>query len=227
MDNADIRDRLVAGIPDHVIFDGWTMKALRGAAADAGLDPGVVVQAFPGGPVEAAEHFSDFCDRRMLAELERRGVGAMKIRERIELAIRVRLELAGDHEVVRRALALLALPMNGAAAVRTTWRTVDAMWHAAGDDATDINFYTKRALLAGVYSGTVLFWLGDSSEGGGDTWEFLDRRLADMMRVFQIRGQVEKRLALLPNPLRLFGIGQQRSGRGGGFGAARADFLRG
>src|SRR3546814_10685041 len=71
----------------------------------------------------------------------------------------------------------LALPQNAATGLACLYRTVDAIWYAAGDRATDYNFYTKRALLAGVYSSTLLFWLNDKSENFAATWAFLDRRI--------------------------------------------------
>ncbi len=45
-------------------------------------------------------------------------------------------------------------------------RTVDAIWHAAGDRSADWSWYSKRAILAGVYGATLLFWLRDDSDGG-------------------------------------------------------------
>jgi ubiquinone biosynthesis protein COQ9 len=76
---------------------------------------------------------------------------------------------------------------------------VSAIWYAAGDTATDFNYYTKRALLAGVYSATVLYWLDDKSEDFAKTWTFLDRRIADVMRVPQVLGALRERLGgILP-----------------------------
>ncbi len=60
--------------------------------------------------------------------------------------------------------------------LKLLYRTVDAIWYAAGDTSTDFNFYTKRATLAGVYSST-RHWLNDRSEGSEATWGFLDRRI--------------------------------------------------
>ena len=73
-------------------------------------------------------------------------------------------------------------------------RTVDKMWRAAGDKSVDFNFYTKRALLAGVYSSTTLFWLNDHSTGFSETWHFLDRRINDVMRLQKVRSKYEHRL---------------------------------
>jgi ubiquinone biosynthesis protein COQ9 len=44
--------------------------------------------------------------------------------------------------------------------------------------------------LAGVYGATVLFWLDDKSEGSAASWEFLERRLSDVMGIQKLRGAV-------------------------------------
>ena len=62
------------------------------------------------------------------------------------------------------------------------WGTADAIWTALGDSSRDVNWYTKRLTLSAVYSATVLYWLGDQSDGHADTWAFLDRRIEDVMR---------------------------------------------
>ena len=180
----ETRDRLIAAALAHVPFDGWTGRALRAGAADLGLDPALAANAFPGGPAELLEAFSADIDRRMLAALEARDLKAMKHRHRVATAVRARLELlAPQREAVRRGLSFLTLPRNAALGAKCLYRSVDAIWHAAGDTSTDYNFYTKRLLLAGVYSATLLFWLNDESEDFSETWAFLDRRLAEVIKI--------------------------------------------
>jgi hypothetical protein len=53
-------------------------------------------------------------------------------------------------------VGVLAWPGNAALAARCIGRTIDALWHAAGDRAADFSWYTKRATLAGVYAATPL-----------------------------------------------------------------------
>ena len=98
--------------------------------------------------------------------------------------------LLRSHEATRRALALLSLPFHAGRGLKLLYRTVDAMWYAAGDTSTDFNFYTKRATLAGVYSSTLLYWLSDRSPGGEATWAFLDRRIDDVMKIEKLKSQV-------------------------------------
>ena len=196
----ETRDQLIAAALAHVPFDGWTGRALRAGADDLGLDAALAANALPGGPAELLEAFSAEIDRRMLAELERRDLKALKHRQRIATAVRAGLELLAPHrEAVRRGLSFLAWPRNAALGAKCLYRSVDAIWHAAGDTSTDYNFYTKRLLLAGVYSATLLFWLNDESEGRAETWAFLDRRLAEVIRLGGGLGRVLGGLLDLPD----------------------------
>jgi len=205
----DLRARLLTAMLPHVVFDGWSERALLAGAADAGIDPASARNAFPGGAAETIEAFSAEFDRRMLERLAEQNLVAMKVRERIAAAVRTRLELLMPHrEAVRRGVVFLALPSHAALGLKCLYRTVDAAWYAAGDTATDYNFYSKRLLLAGVFSTTLLFWLNDASEGSAATWAFLDRRIAD---VLQVGGTVGKTMTSLLNlPDRLFAAGQVR-----------------
>jgi ubiquinone biosynthesis protein COQ9 len=201
----DIRDTIVEKALPHVAFDGWTLKTLIAGARDAGLDPARAQLAFPGGEIEAVKHFSDWMDRRMLAALTQRDLKSMKVRERIAAAVMARLDLALPHrEAMRRSLGVLALPLNAPVALGCLYRTVDAMWHAAGDQSTDYNFYTKRGLLAGVLSAATLYWMNDASDGQADTRAFLDRRIAEVMEVPRIAGRVRTFLESLPSPFAAF-----------------------
>jgi ubiquinone biosynthesis protein COQ9 len=207
-DHDQAREAIIAAALPNVPFDGWTLETLRRAAADAGYDPLTALRVFPRGPIEAIEVWVAQADRRMLEALERQDGAGLKVRERVAAAIRLRLEDLGPHrEAVRRALAVLALPHYAPLAARLVWGTVDAIWYAAGDTATDFNYYSKRGLLAGVYSATVMYWLEDKSEGFADTWKFLERRLADVLRLPQALGRLRQglgRFARFPKPPRRF-----------------------
>ncbi len=178
------KDALAEAAMSHAAFDGWTGVALAAGARDLGKAPEEAERLFPGGAVEIIDWVDSRATSRMLEALAARDLGALKIREKIALAIHLRLEpLTAHREALRRASSVMALPFNAGKAASALYRTVDAMWYGIGDRSTDFNFYTKRALLAGVYGSTVLVWLYDRSEGQSRTWEFLDRRIEDVMRI--------------------------------------------
>lgn len=207
-----IRAKILERALPNVAFDGWTTKVMREAADAAGVSHGEMRLAFSGGVTDLVDFFLADGDRRMEEALAARDLGSLKIRERITLAVRTRIEVdANRREAVRRAVTLFALPISGAAGPRALYRTVDAIWRAAGDTSTDFNFYTKRAILAGVYSAVTLFWFSDGSEDYAGTWAFLDRRIGDVMQIEKAKAGVQKLGALLPDPVAL--LGRLRYGR--------------
>lgn len=181
--DAALRESLAQAVAAEAAFSGWSTIALRHAAQQAGASAGDAERLFPGGPADVLAWLSERADLRTVAAMEAVGAEGLKIRDRIKLAVRTRIEqTVGGKESVRRGLAMLALPFNGPLAFRLLYRTVDAIWYAAGDTSTDFNFYTKRATLAGVYSSTLLYWLNDRSDGNEATWGFLDRRIDNVMQ---------------------------------------------
>ena len=203
-DTDSLREKLMDAAIAHVPFDGWGDKALLAAAKDLGVDEALARNAFPGGAIGMVEFHSLLADRRMMAAFEAKNTGELKLREKVALAIRLRLWANTAHrEAIRRALTILALPINAPLAARLLYRTVDAVWHAVGDRSTDYNFYTKRMLLSGVYSSTVLFWINDKSVDCAETWAFLDRRIADVMQIPKAMARLNKLKEKLPDPLRV------------------------
>jgi ubiquinone biosynthesis protein COQ9 len=200
------REALLKATLSHVPFDGWTHTALMAGARDCGIEPALADNAFPGGMAELLDFYHRVADIEMVRALEAQpDLAKMRVRNKVALAIRLRLEAnAGNREAIRQALSFLALPTNAPLGAKCLYRTVDAIWYAVGDKATDFSFYTKRALLAGVYSATVLYWLGDKSEGFADSWAFLDRRIDDVMKIGQLRAGLDRFLDQLPDPFRLF-----------------------
>ena len=81
----------------------------------------------------------------------------------------------------------MAMPQNAARALQIGWRSADIMWRLAGDTATDYNHYTKRTILAGIYSATLAYFVNDDSEGKEKSYAFLDRRIDGVMRFEQAK----------------------------------------
>jgi len=196
------RRKLLQAALQHVPFDGWSWTSIAAGARDLDLAPGEAQRLFPGGPLELIRCFSDDADRQMLEALEGLDLKSMKVRDKVAAGVRSRLEILSAHrEALRSGLAFLALPQNAASGLACLYRTVDAIWYAAGDKATDYNFYTKRALLAAVYSSTLLFWLDDKSADHAATWAFLERRISEVLQVAGRLGKGVTAALALPDRL--------------------------
>ena len=117
------RRALLAALLDHVPFDGWTGKAMAAAAEQAGLDAGFAYRAFPRGAIDAIEYFNRVADEDMAAALAEEDLEAMRVRDRIARAVRLRLEQnAGRRDAVRRGFdgAVLSRPTGRSACAAST-----------------------------------------------------------------------------------------------------------
>jgi len=193
------RRALLAASLKHIPFDGWSDQALETGARELQMVDGAAARLFPGGPAELLAFATEQADAAMLAGLAQHDLTKLKVRERIALAVRLRIEYDIPHrEAVARAAAFLALPQHQPLAAKRLYATVDAIWHGIGDTSGDFSFYSKRALLAGVVSTTVLYWLQDQSENYADTWAFLARRIEDVLKIQKLRGRLERAAQNLP-----------------------------
>jgi ubiquinone biosynthesis protein COQ9 len=199
MTDQEMRETVLAKALPHAAFDGFTDGLLRKAGAEAGVTGTDLTRLFEDGPISLVEFYSTSTDAEMEKRLAAMDLKAMKIRARIAAAVRTRLAILKPHkEAARRAAALLSLPMHAALGAKLVYRTVDAMWRAAGDTATDFNFYTKRGILAGVYGSTAMRWFNDTSEDEAPTEEFLAARIENVMQFETFKAKAKEALSNFP-----------------------------
>ncbi|MFL6735336.1 MAG: COQ9 family protein [Sphingomicrobium sp.] len=178
-----LRRQLALTVGENAVFDGWGKAAVDAAADQLSIERAQARLAMPKTQAGLIDVYIQGVDHALEVHFTEERLAGMKIRDKIRQLVWQRLEIMGPaREAVRRALAILAMPQNAPAALKTSWRTVDLMWRIAGDTSTDLNHYTKRMTLGAVYASTLLVWLDDQSEGWTETSAFLDRRIDNVMK---------------------------------------------
>lgn len=205
---SDMIEKLLDAALIHVPFDGWSDETFNAAVAESGVEMALARAMCPRGAVDLAAAYHRRGDQRMVARLNEAELAQMRFRDRIAAAVRFRIEAVEDKELVRRGMTLFALPQHAPEGTRLIWGTCDLIWRSLGDTSDDVNWYTKRMTLSGVYSSTLLYWLGDESEGFEATWAFLDRRIEDVMQFETLKARLRDNPALsrvLKGPLDVLG----------------------
>lgn len=202
----ELRLALAPLIPAQAAFDGWSQLALARAAEQLGVPADRARLVFPQGAVAMIDGWFKSIDEAMAAAVPPETIAALKMRDRIRALVWARIDAMAPHrEALRRALAVLALPQNLGRASRLAWRAADAIWRLAGDQATDLSHYTKRATLVAVYGSTLLAWLDDQSDGFAETGAFLDRRIDDVMRFEKAKARLRPSAGEHFSPVRFLG----------------------
>ncbi|TKY54403.1 Ubiquinone biosynthesis protein COQ9 [Spatholobus suberectus] len=170
---------LQASLP-YVIKLGWTEEALIAGARDVGLSPSIVGSL---SRKEAAlvEYFMDDCLQRLVDKVDSdESLKNLTPSDCISKLIRFRLKMQAPYiSTWPQALSIQAQPVNVPTSFKQRAALVDEIWHAAGDNASDIDWYAKRTILGGIYSTTEIYMLTDGSPDFRDTWAFLDARVKD------------------------------------------------
>jgi len=183
-------DELVDAALPHVAFDGWAPSTFNAAVAAVDIEPAHAKTLCPRGAIDLAIAYHKRGDAAMVAALKDADLGDMRFRDKVAHAIRLRIQAIDDKEAVRRGTALFALPHMAPDGAKLVWGTADEIWNALGDTSRDVNWYTKRLTLSGVYSSVVLFWLGDDSHEMQATDAFIDRRIDNVMQFEKVKAQV-------------------------------------
>ncbi len=194
----DIKDMLLNRALVHVPFEGWSEATFQAAATEAGVSVQAARAVFPRGAADLAAAHHRQGDDAMLARMASDEMAALRYSQKVAAAVRFRLDAVSDIEILRRGVTYYALPQHAVEGSALIWGTADKIWTALGDTSDDLNWYSKRAILSGVYSSTLLYFLGDMSDGHAATWAFLDRRIADVMQFEKFKSRIRENTALKP-----------------------------
>ncbi|MCH2547289.1 MAG: COQ9 family protein [Alphaproteobacteria bacterium] len=188
MDIETLQHTILSSMLVHVPFDGWGKRAKDMALNDTNISEAEFLRAFPEGIPQVLEYFMQRLDDSMCEALGKLPLSTMKIHEKVEAAIMLRLAAAEPfREAMRKAVAYYAFPFHADQSIKRLYRTTDTIWRAIGDHPTDFSFYTKRLSLGAIYTSTLLFWLDDYSESHQETKAFLSRRLYDLFKFHMLK----------------------------------------
>uniref|UniRef100_A0A8C5LHH8 Ubiquinone biosynthesis protein n=1 Tax=Jaculus jaculus TaxID=51337 RepID=A0A8C5LHH8_JACJA len=193
-----LQHRILTAALEFVPAHGWTAEAIAEGAQSLGLSS-AAANMFGSDGSELILHFVSQCNARLthvleeeqklvqLGQAEKRKTDQF-LRDAVETRLRMLIPYI---EHWPRALSILLLPHNIPPSLNLLTSMVDDMWHYAGDQSTDFNWYTRRAVLAGIYNTTELVMMQDSSPDFEDTWRFLENRINDAMNMGHTAKQVK------------------------------------
>jgi ubiquinone biosynthesis protein COQ9 len=168
----------------EVPFSGWNEELLQVIEQKMELESGYSMILFEGGIKDLVSFYEQTQDQTMLDELAKH-TEELRVREKIALGVKTRLNAKNktNKAILSKLMKFYSNPLNSGLGLKNMWNTVDKIWYYAGDQSTDYNYYTKRLLLSAVYSSTLIYYLSDESEQHQKSWEFLDKRISNVLKI--------------------------------------------
>ena len=193
MDYKKLKSDIIEALLENIAFDGLTWDVVKQTVVDEGHSTDMADALFPARMKSVAADISTYFDSMMMDQLEKVDPENYRIRDRIKLAVEKRLEVMSPYK--ESLLHLTRFWMRGRGGLsgsRSAWSTSDKIWNWAGDTSKDYNHYTKRMLLSGVIVSTFVYWFRDDGADLTKTFEFLDRRIDNVLKLGQFIGRFKK-----------------------------------
>lgn len=192
-----LQARILTAALEFVPAHGWSLEAIAAGAESLGLSSASTGMFNSAG--DLVLHFIGHCNSQLTEILteEHKQVQLgqaepKKTADFLRDAVETRLRMYAPYiETWPQAMSLLLLPHNIPEALKLLSTLVDDIWYYAGDRSTDMNWYTKRAALTGIYNTTELVMVQDSSPDFQDTWNFLNNRIQDIVNMASTAKQVQ------------------------------------
>ena len=185
-------EKLVLGMLLNIPFDGLQWEALYRAAEDLKIYKNPLTNEnkielknfFENDLVNTIKAFNDYLDDKMEDSFSKTKKNKQRTPEKIKSLILNRISASIDFkDGIVSSLGFMSLPQNSKPSLKMLYNTCDRIWRVSGDQSTDFSFYTKRLILSGVYSSTLMYWIQDDTGDLKNTEDFLNRRLEDVSKI--------------------------------------------
>lgn len=193
-----IKSSILKSSLDFIPQYGWTWKSIASGASSLGFSS-VAHGLFPGGSLDLITYLYLSLNDELEQQLansqqrsDRRGITKGQTAFIQDAVWRRILLLEPYKDTWAQALGIMALPQNVPVALSNLGDLLNVIWYYAGDMSTDMSWYSKRAVLAGLYQSAELVFLQDTSSDHAQTQEFLDRRMKELSVVGSCLEQVNQ-----------------------------------
>lgn len=198
-----MRKKILNESKKHIVKHGWNEKLFALISKNNQFKIEEIQVLFPKGYLSLLEFYLQELNIQMTISAKNLNLNQMKTHKRIREIILLRLEINQDEkDLIKRTYFTLLLPQHSKIALIALYKIVDQIWFIAGDYSTDFNFYSKRAILATIYSKTVLHWI--NHQDFEETSKFLDRQIKKVSNISQIKKQIKNLSNILPQAFKIF-----------------------
>ena len=185
---------LVTKMLNHVPDLGWTWDALSKAALNSkkmkSHSEEELQTIFDNKISTIIGIFNDKLDEEMFATFNSENNKNLGVTQTVKALVLSRLRASENYKsIIKTSLFFMAQPGNAYEALNQLMKTSNKIWEIAGDTSRGRNFYSKRLILAGVYSSTLAYWLAKETRSIDGSEDFLDKRLDDVKNIGKISKQ--------------------------------------
>jgi ubiquinone biosynthesis protein COQ9 len=180
-----------------IINDGWNENLFKKNKIIKNYKKHDIVSLFPNGYISLLKFYLSNADNEMAQGCKKLNLAKMRKHEKVNAIILLKLKMnQRDKDLVKRTFFTLLLPYHSKLLTYSIHNTVNKIWYIAGDFSEDYNYYSKRLILASIYSTTVFYWLNNKTFE--QTKIYLDKKLQMVSKIPKIKKRIKQTLNKAP-----------------------------
>ena len=185
-----------------VLKYGWNENLFDNIANESVFSYEEIYALFPEGYSSIIQMYLEEIDRVMTKESKKINLIRLKTHERIRELCILRLNImAKEKNLISKTFLHLLLPSNYKFSLKNLYNTVDQMWFLAGDNSTDFNFYSKRIILASIYTSTIIHFI--NNDNMDETLFLLDKLLRKVSKIPKVKSNIGDFVKIVPQVFKL------------------------
>ena len=184
---------------------GWSENLFNNLANESAYTYEEVHDLFPEGHLSIVQMYLKEIDKKMNKESEKINLIRLKTHERIRELCILRLHImTKEKDLISKTFLHLLLPHNSKFSLKNLYETVDQIWFLAGDNSTDFNFYSKRLILASIYTSTMIHFV--NNDNIDETLLLLNKLLRKVSKIPKVKSNISDFTKIIPQ---LFKLGKK------------------
>tara|TARA_Y100000590_G_scaffold364578_1_gene423041 strand:- start:18 stop:650 length:633 start_codon:yes stop_codon:yes gene_type:complete len=194
------RKQIFNDVKNYVEVNGWNKEIFLNLK-NSNFDYNEIISLFPNGYLSTIQMYLDDINSKMALESKKLNLIQLRLHERVRELCILRLNIMQkEKKFVVKTYNHLCLPQNYKFSSKNLYKTIDQIWFLSGDNSTDFNFYTKRIILAGIYTSTMIHFINNENIDG--TIDFLNNQLKKVKYIPKFKNRINDIVKILPQILK-------------------------
>ena len=144
---------------------------------------------FPDGNKDLLEYSLDQLNIELQEYCKSIDLIRLPLHKRIRKILLSKIEIMNKEKNFYKKIFLNSLLHNKSVSLpKQLYKSIDHIWYLAGDTSVDFNFYTKRLILAGIYSRVVLFFFNNNNQN--ELENLLDLNLKRVAKIPELKSKI-------------------------------------
>ena len=187
---------------DIIAEEGLTFNTFETIASKHKLNISEINLLFPDGNMDLLKYSLEQLNIELQEYCQSIDLIRLPVHKRIRKILLSKIEIMNNEKKFYKKIFINSLiPNRNVSVPSQLYKSVDHIWYLAGDTSVDFNFYTKRLILAGIYSRVVLFFFNNNNQQ--DLEHLLDVNLQRVAKIPELKSKIKIIKDYFPKAMKL------------------------